>query len=446
MGVEKRSKAATTTATEEECAENRYLINAIKEFQRKHKIVQKDIGKRLGHGQSWFSKYLTKLTSVKAGMPVADLLTIAEACKICKAMGSSLGEVLYEYEHKIAQKIPDYAETKKEEYFGDTNDRNIPVYEKNIPTYDNIPGKPSLMDLPMRFPTNANLTSDIHDPVFQSWTGIYHCYFYSTLSTEDRCFRGILNIPEESQNGLCNVSFRFTYDEKRKRSKEYYGYLVLSKNPSGPCGAYCTLFNHDDLGEITYLVMTNSGLRTKRVCCALALVTTISGGKNTNHPCVERMIISREELEGERFELAKAHLLLNDKYIRMTEDDFIKMLKCKNIPNSFRMRFQDAEHPFENYYIAEYVQKIAIIPESWVKSLPGYTERQKQEIIDQMRLYSVAPRINKINQKAAENDIHEMFQKEYDNWFLYKPEDDTSEEVEDPIEECTLSDCVGGSM
>ena len=164
--------------------------------------------------------------------------------------------------------------------------------------------------------------------------------------------------------------------------------------------------------------MSNPAIKNKRICCVLALVLTISGGKDTNHPCVERMIISREELSGDDFELAKAHLLLNDKFIRISEDGFKRFLEDKRIPDSFKKCFCGFPTPFEYPSFGGYIFRIAVIPETWIKSLPGFSEREHQRLIDLMRLYSIAPKLNKIKQKAAENDIFDMFQDLFSKWDL----------------------------
>lgn len=187
--------------------------------------------------------------------------------------------------------------------------------------------------------------------------------------------------------------------------------MVLSKKQNG--GAYCTLINHDDQGEITYLVMANPAINNSQVCCVVAFVATISAGKDTKRPCVERMIISREPLDGKEFEMAKAHLLLNDKRIRITEDNFIKMLECEDLPASFKKKFASYEHPFDAPFFADYLPKMANIPESWVKSLDGYSDRDKQKIIDLIRLYSEAPKYNKIRSKTSETDIYKLFEQKY---------------------------------
>lgn len=400
MNVSKKSEAHIN----EDLKASLYLIQAINAYRKKHGFTQKALTKRLSLNQGTISKMLSEksVTLSSSRRP----LSFQEACRFCEAMDSTIGAVLYEYDQQIAQNSTHYDNKDPKEYLAHRQTGNIPEHWGNIPN-------PTLSVFPSYlFSEGDNLTNNIYDPMFIPWFGTYHCYFHSTLSSEDVCFHGHLEIPQTSVNGCCHVTFDFTYDKNKKLHKKYYGNLILSKKTNG---AYCTLVNHDDQGEITYLVMTNPAVKNSRVCCVLAFAVTISGGKDTNHPCVERMIISREELSGKSFEIAKAHLLLNDKYIRITEDSFRALLEVDGLPESFKQRFINLDHPFDAPLLAEYLPRIAVIPETWVKSLPGHTEKEQQRIIDFMRLYSLAPKYNKIKQKTAENDIFEMFKDAFEN-------------------------------
>ena len=392
-----------------------YWAEAIKSYVRDHKVSQEEIANHLHCAQSTISKKLNLVNAKKLDGPYWHL-SLSDAKRICEAMGTTLGAVLYEYDVQNAQDSQLYANDSSQECSPQELFESIPKQCHNIP--DSIYSVyPSCL-----FPDNANLVNNKNNPLFLPWFGKYHCYFYSTLSNEDICFHGILDIPKTPMEGCCNVDFYFTYDEKARQYKRYYGQLVLSKKQSG--GAYCTLVNHNDQGEITYLVMANPAIKNSHVCCVLAFVSTISAGKGTNHPCVERMIISREPLDGSELEMAKVHLLLNDKRIRITEDSFRTMLQTEDLPESFKKRFPDCERLFDIPPLSDYLARIAVIPEHWVKSLPGYTEQEQQMIIDYIRRYSLAPKYNKIKEKTAENDIYEMFRDKFEKWNSLSIEND----------------------
>lgn len=386
---------------------SRFLIRAINFYREKHRITHSKIADQMSISQGTVSKILSEKNIDQKDNKYGNL-SVSEARKICKAMGATLGVVLSEYEQQFAQYSTDYAKKIAQEYPLTKWDGSI------LEQCGNISGQESTIYPACLFSENDSLTNDISNPMFRPWFGKYHCYFFSTLSSENDCFEGELDIPKGSGNGCCHVRFGFVYNREESLRKEYYGQLVLSKKQNG--GAYCTLINNDDQGEITYLVMANPAVNNSRVCCVVAFVATISAGKDTKHPCVERMIISRAPLDGKEFEMAKAHLLFNDKHIRIKEDDFRKLLDCEDIPESFKQRFRDyKKNPFDAPILAEYLPRMAEIPESWVKSLTGYSEWEQQGIIDRMRLYSEASKYNKIKQKTAENDIYQLFRSRFES-------------------------------
>ncbi len=395
-----------------------YWIKVIREYMHAHNISQTQLESLLPWNQPTLSK---KLNAKNMG----DLsktywhLSYQDADTICKAMGSTLWAVLYENEQQNRQIPRNYASPEDQEY----SVRNIP---KIIPEQCGIiPSEERTAYPSCLFMSDANLVNNKVDPKFDPWFGTFHCYFFSTISTEKKCFHGILEIPKLPRDGCCNVKFSFKYGKKESQAKNYYGQLILSRKPNG--GAYCTLINHDDLGEISYLLMANPVVNSGSVCCAVALVATISGGKDTKHPCAERMIISRVELGGTRFQLVKAHLLLNDKNICITEQAFLDMLNNDAIPQKFIQSYgvqSEEERPFDRLPLSSYLTRAAVIPENWVKSLANFSEEEQQKIIDLLRLYSSAPRYNKIKQKTAEFDIFNLFREEYEPWTLPLDSDD----------------------
>lgn len=397
-----------------------YLIRAINFYRRRpeHRFTHTQIGRNMQKAQGTVSKMLSE-SNISSRENIYGNLSITEAKKICSAMNTTLGNVLFEYEQHIAQNSPTYDKNPPQEHLAVDSFQSIPVQHHNTLSQRSVSYTIGL------FSENDTLTNNAGDPMFIPWFGKYHCYFFSTLSTEQECFEGELEIPKSTEGDCCQVRFSFVYDKKGNLRKEYYGQLVLSKKQNG--GAFCTLINHDDQGEITYLVMANPTVNNSRICCIVAFVATISAGKDTKHPCVERMIISREPLDGKEFEIAKTHLLFNDKYIRITEDGFCKLLKSAELPASFKDRFAAFGNPFDAPFLKEYLPKMAIIPESWVKSLTGYSEYEHQMIIDLMRLYSEAPKYNKIRQKTSENDIYMLFKQKFESSFRTSMVSDPSE-------------------
>ncbi len=362
---------------------NSELIAAIRKYMRYKHLTQTDLALRMDLSQGYISKLLNpnRVNKNKELVP----LPYADACNICAAMDSSLPEVLSSYQQNT-QYSNKYSPSSTQEY----------------PSQNII------------LPPDGNLISDINDPLFRKWLGTYHCYFYSTLSTEDVCFHGTMEITPQQDENICHVHFAFTYDDEHELQKEYNGQLFLSRQTRG---AYCTLLNNEDQGEASFLVMADPGIKNKKVCCVICMVATISGGKGTNHPCVERMIISRTELSGPKFALAKVHLSLNDKNIRIREGALLDFLSDDRLPASFRKHYLKDGPASGRLLFSEYPVDIMEIPESRIKSFTACTPIEQQMIIDIFRTYDLSPKYNKIKETTAENDVFRMFQKEFEECF-----------------------------
>lgn len=166
----------------------------------------------------------------------------------------------------------------------------------------------------------------------KQYLGEYHCVFKSTETKNDEFIRCIM-VLSEAPDGTCNVSLELPVT-KQNQIKRYSGKFFIN--------------HHFDT---CYIILCDS--RWQEVCMLIApwfkptirqnkfltpLVLTTSAGEN-KRPTVHRMLISRDELKGEIFELAKSQLLLNTDSIQITEKhllDLRKMIEIKlqNDPKS----------------------------------------------------------------------------------------------------------------
>lgn len=371
--------------TKEARDDHNHLVLAIKQYMRKSKISQSSLGQKLKCSQSTISRWLQELSD---DATVDQALSYSQACALCRTMGTTLSQVLNQYSDVIAEKK--YSSGKNPEYFC-------------------IPSN-TIEDF---YADNTTLTNNIHDPMFTCWFGSFHCYFYSTISNEDICFHGILNIPATSDDGCCHVAFEFTYNEEKNLKKTYNGYLFLSKVHAG---AYCILYNCDELGEMTFLTMARSSTPSKYVCCTVALVQTISGGMNTKHPCTERMILSRTALEGPSFEKAKVHLLLNSKFIYIEKEKLQCFIDDPDLPESFRNNYLNNKDASSSLSFTGHYHEIIILPEAWFKCLSSCTESEQRDLNLILRKYSLSPKTSKVKDIAIENDIFRLYQQELDKF------------------------------
>lgn len=164
--------------------------------------------------------------------------------------------------------------------------------------------------------------------------GEYHCVFKSTETKCDAFIRSKM-ILSAAKDGSCNVTLELPVIEQNY-IKHYTGKFFIN--------------HHFDT---CYIILCDN--RWQEVCMLIApwfkptirqnkfltpLVLTTSAGEN-KRPTVHRMLISREILEGELFELAKTQLLLNTDSIQITAT---KLAELKNVIEAELQSNPDSEY------------------------------------------------------------------------------------------------------
>ena len=113
-----------------------YLIRAINSYRKnkKHKFTHKKIGASMSTpiSQSTVSKMLMESNVDDSDDPYGNL-SISEAKELCAAMGTTLGNVLLEYEQQFAQDSGGYDKDNSQEYSVKKTTTNIPEQCYNIP-------------------------------------------------------------------------------------------------------------------------------------------------------------------------------------------------------------------------------------------------------------------------------------------------------------------------
>lgn len=311
MGGLVMSKSTREDEMQSELQHLYHLCSAVYWWMKKHKVKQGDFGKKINCSQTSISKYLNCIVE-KEGRYYKNsgkypLFSYEIACQWCEVMGTSVGNVLYEYEKN------NNGSSKC------TNKAGI----QSLESYST--GSADYSDHSLIYSSEDKLINDINHPLFKSWFGTYHTVFPSTSSKENKYFWGTLKVLEHSDDGLCHVEFEFVSNRKKQKVKKYVGILTLTIQ-----AAYITLEDSVHEGEISYLLLHNPDLKTTiNVSCCLALVLTFSSQRGKRRPCCERMFISRFEIDekSEQFDLIKSQLLMNDKFIYISENSYQEFIE-----------------------------------------------------------------------------------------------------------------------
>lgn len=229
-------------------------------------------------------------------------------------------------------------------------------------------------------------------PVFRAYLGKYHCYFFSTISNEDKIIHGILELKATESGSRCIATMILETGKKDEDGepiqKSYEGDLVISTAMNA---AYCTLVSKK-IGEICYFIFRYSQINYEKLICRLAIAITVSAGDN-RLPTAHRMLISKKELGNILDDYLSGQLHLNGSDILLEPENVKLMREDPNMPQWFKDNFDKfiSETALQYYRAQELIVRASHAP-----------KEDKNAFICLLRKYSSAPKYTKIGIKADE--------------------------------------------
>lgn len=230
-------------------------------------------------------------------------------------------------------------------------------------------------------------------PAFRGYLGKYHCYFYSTISSEDNILHGRLEFEPSMSGEHCSATMRLEtkkVDEHGKPIiKEYHGELIISLTMAT---AYCILTN-EDIGEICFFQFHFIQINYEKLECRLAMVVTTCAGDN-RRPTAHRMLISRKKLSKDLLYYISGQFLFNGSDITIPEENLEELRRDEKFPETFKSnldRLIESSRTVDFRRIEELtVRAMYMSPEDKIKS------------ICLLRKYTSAKKYNKIGTKSDE--------------------------------------------
>lgn len=418
-------------------------------FLKKKELSQKDIAYAIHCTAGGLNR---KLIMPKRSDEIIDkisfekankrILEISDAEEICRAMKTSLVDVIYFYSHReYYEKNPDQIDKLNklpmlgEKFKHEVIDLNKDFLDEDMEKNEGY----NYSDENFK-----NLIIDVDHPEFEAWYGRYFCYFSSTssdeagkirkahfnkasddeeiselleISSNDYIFCGILNIfkKDKYDDGRCHAEFKFLASPGKKVMKKYSGVLTISRIRKA---VFCELIS-DEEGEITYLIIEKkeTGSTQPFVRCSMAMVLTFSSKEGRRRPCCERMIISRDIIkEGtEEYRTMKANLLMNDNIIRITQSGYEQLIN--EIRESEDMVLKEIIEKFPNLESLQgqtvVIDSCAFIPEAMIYKLKNLSDEQCRKFEVLLRLNSISPWYCKAKSAKA-NDLFELMKSPHD--------------------------------
>lgn len=157
----------------------------------------------------------------------------------------------------------------------------------------------------------------------------YNCYFYPTVSAENKIqnnmLRGKLSFKPDNDN--CKVVFEIYTNKKNKKgenlSKQYIGNAVYSTATNS---VYCSLRN--DV-EYCYIIFRYGFFNEAYQDCHMAKLLSSSAAKKDRYPTALRMFLSREEIAEKDLSYIAPHLGLNYSEIMIGQEALMELKKKK---------------------------------------------------------------------------------------------------------------------
>ena len=182
---------------------------------------------------------------------------------------------------------------------------------------------------------NSLFIENPNNSLFSSFLQQYFCYFYPTVSSENKINDSILSgtLTLERDMDKCKVTLKVDTKIEKNNKKVYKIYEGTAVISSAVNNIHCTL-KSEEIGEFCYIIFRHFHLNFALQDCHIAAVlTTSSAGNNRErYPTLLRMFLSREEISQNDLKLLAPHLWLNYSQITISEKG---LLALKNISDEY---------------------------------------------------------------------------------------------------------------
>lgn len=265
-----------------------------------------------------------------------------------------------------------------------------------IPAFDSIFGE------------HDTIISNPNHSLFKGYFQDYYCYYYPTVSEEnkeERILYGLLTL-SKCEN-YCKVTLKIDtsgiYKDKNTYDKEYTGYAVIS---SSVHSLHCIMFG-PELGEFCFLMFRHFTLNKKPLFCRIAEVLSSSSGSEDRRPTILRMFLSNEKIKKEHIPLVASTIRLNYSKITISTEGLKELAAHSKKYEEIVSALLTTYNSRKIYFFDE--------QEDIYTTVKKYTNSQEEtlEFIMHLRNLSYSYKYNKVSEKADKNIRYLLQQKGY---------------------------------
>ena len=249
---------------------------------------------------------------------------------------------------------------------------------------------------------NSLFVTDPKSKLFSSVLQSYYCYFYPTVSSENRTIDSMLTgtLTLKPNGDRCKVTLKINTKKKKDNNvvyKTYEGTAVIS---SAVQNVHCTL-RSEEIGEYCYIIFRHFHLNYALQDCHMAAVlsTSSAGSSRERYPTLLRMFLSRQEIRVEDLKFLAPHLWLNYSQITISEEG---LLALKDISSDYNEIVEDLFNKADQEYMYLFKEKDVI---SLAKNYLDKTEVIR--FLTELRLQSYAYRYNKVSD-TVESTVRDL--------------------------------------
>lgn len=236
--------------------------------------------------------------------------------------------------------------------------------------------------------SSSAFITDPNHLLFRSFLQTYYCYFYPTVSSENKepetMLTGTLKL--EPSIECCNVTFTIDTKKKENRNKIFKGTAVIS--PAAQSMHF--ILKSESIGEYCYIILRHFHLNSFQDCHMAEVLSTSSIGKGRErYPTVLRMFLSREVIEKADLRMLAPHLWLNYSEIAVGEQGLLNLKEISSDYAEIVDKLFDTASS-ENMYMVK--EKDVIV---FAKN--NLDEADTLKFLTELRLQSYAYRYNKVS-------------------------------------------------
>lgn len=286
--------------------------------------------------------------------------------------------------------------------------KDIREYDNRGTDEDNFEMILDLPDVMKRKKENANPTPDLNsrfisDPdsyYFEKYYQTYYCYYYSTVSDEnkgdDPIITGEMKMYPSGEE--CRVELLIdtkSYNEEGKVNyKKYIGSAAISPTT---LAVHCSL-RDEKIAEYCDVIFRYSQVNFNKQDCRMALILSTSSTPDKRYPVVHRMFMSREKIKPDDLHLIVPHLCLNYSKIIISEKELMSLQELSIVHEKVVEELME-EDPELVYMFKE--RTVKDVAEKYFDEKEGYI------FLSEFRNFSLAYRYNKIS-SGVDNTVRNI--------------------------------------